>query len=153
MFVGDRWCDFAGNGVGYNQWCPVTFSGTTPTFQSVSKFDLNAAAGTWSVGAGNNYILNPAFEADRVAQANLAGWSSTGGTAGSYGNISGSHSTGRFRFHHSLTSAYNVLTDQIVTGLPNGTYTMTVWYKSSGGAGHLPFLRRGISAGPRFNRT
>lgn len=142
LFVGDRWCDFAGNGVGYNQWCPVTFSGTTPTFQSVSKFDLNAAAGTWSVVTGNNYILNPNIEADRVAQADIAGWSSSGGTAGSYGNISGSRSTGRFRFHHSLASAYDVLTHQTVTGLPTGTYTMTVWYKSSGGQPTARFFVR-----------
>lgn len=142
LFVGDRWCDFAGNGVGYNQWCPVTFSGTTPTFRSVSKLDLNASAGTWAVAGGNNYILNPNFEADRVAQADLAGWSSSGGTAGSYGNLSGSRSPGRFRFHHSLSSAYDVLTHQTVTGLPNGTYTLTVWYQSSGGQSTCRFFAR-----------
>ena len=130
LFVGDRWCDFAGNGVGFNQWCPVTFSGSTPTFQSVTKFDLNAAAGTWSVAAGNNYILNPNYEADRVAQTAVAGWTSTGT---GFGNISSSHNPGRWHFHHSNTAAYTAFTDQVVTGLPSGTYTLSVWYKSSGG--------------------
>ena len=130
LFVGDRWCDFAGNGVGYNQWCPVSFDGTTPTFESVTRFDLNAAAGTWSVVPGNNYILNPGFEADRVSQTNVAGWTSTGS---GYGNVSGSHSPGRWHFHHTSTNAYSATTDQVVTGLPVGTYTLSVWYKSSGG--------------------
>lgn len=139
LFVGDRWCDFAGNGVGFNQWCPISFSGTTPTFQSVSKLDLNAAAGTWSVGAGNNYILNPSFEADRVAQTALAGWTSTGT---GYGNSSGSHNPGRFFFHHYNTASYTAFTDQIATGLPNGTYTLNVWYRSSGGQSTARFFVR-----------
>lgn len=65
LFCGDRWSDFAGNGIGYNQWCPLSFNGTTPYFNSVSEFNIDAQKGTWSVGAGNNYILNPSFEADR----------------------------------------------------------------------------------------
>ncbi len=27
IFCGDRWADFAGNGLGYNQWCPLSFDG------------------------------------------------------------------------------------------------------------------------------
>ncbi len=130
LFVGDRWCDFAGNGIGYNQWCPVTFNGSTPTFQSVTEFNLNAAAGTWSVGPGNNYILNPGFEADRVSQTNVAGWVSTGS---GYGNASGSHNPGNWHLRHSNISAYTATTDQMVTGLTNGTYTLSAWYQSSGG--------------------
>jgi hypothetical protein len=141
LFVGDRWCDFAGNGVGFNQWCPVTFSGTTPTFQSVSKFDLNAAAGTWSLVTGNNFALNPNFEADRVAQASVAGWTSSG-TAGAFGNSSGTHNPGRFFYHHYSASAFNAFTNQVTTGLPNGTYTLNVWYRSSGGQPTARFFVR-----------
>lgn len=139
IFAGDRWSDFAGNGVGYNPWCPLTFSGTTPTFKSVTKWDFNAAAGTWSVAAGNNYILNPNYEADRVAQTAVAGWTSTGS---GYGNISTSHNPGRWHFHHSSTAAYTAFTNQIVTGLPAGTYTLKVWYKSSGGQPTARFFAR-----------
>lgn len=131
LFVGDRWCDFAGNGIGYNQWNPLTFNGTKPTFNSVTAFDLDAAAGTWSVAPGNNYILNPAYEADRVTQAQVAGWTSTGS---GYGNASGSgHVPGRFHYRHFSTNSYSATTHQLVTGLPNGTYRLSVWYKSSGG--------------------
>jgi len=50
IFAGDRWADFAGNGLGYNQWLPLTFAGATPQLQSLSEWSLNAATGTWSVG-------------------------------------------------------------------------------------------------------
>jgi autotransporter-associated beta strand protein len=130
IFVGDRWCDFAGNGVGYNQWIPVSFNGSTPTFESLSQYDLNAAAGTWSVLPGNNFILNPGFEADRVSQTNVAGWNSTGS---GFGNAAGSHNPGNWHFRHSNISAYTATTDQLVTGLTNGTYTLSAWYESSGG--------------------
>lgn len=42
IFCADRWADFAGNGNGYNQWCPVTFSGTTPIFNSLTKWAISA---------------------------------------------------------------------------------------------------------------
>ena len=28
IFAGDRWAGFAGNGLGFNQWTPVSFDGT-----------------------------------------------------------------------------------------------------------------------------
>ncbi len=134
IFCGDRWSDFAGNGLGYNAWCPLTFSGTTPTFKSMSKWDFNAAAGTWSVAAGNNFLLNPTFEADRVSQNALAGWTNwtnlTSGTPNS--NKSGGH-TGNWSAQHYFASAYSASTHQVVTGLVNGTYTLKAWVKSSGG--------------------
>src|SRR6185312_11749108 len=40
VFGGDRWSDFAGNGIGYNEWLPVTFNGTTPTLHSLSQWNL-----------------------------------------------------------------------------------------------------------------
>ena len=134
IFCGDRWSDFAGNGLGYNEWCPLTFNGTTPTFKSLSQWDFNASTGTWSIAAGNNYVLNPTFEADRVSQNVLAGWSNwtnlASGTPCS--NVSGGH-TGRWSAQHYYASAYSASTHQLITGLTNGTYTLKAWVKSSGG--------------------
>jgi hypothetical protein len=129
MFGGDRWSDFAGNGIGYNQWVPVTFNGTTPVFHSLSQWTVDAAAGTWAVGKGNNYVLNPSAEADRVAQNALAGWATTGGNVNS--NKQGGH-TGRWSIAQSSSSAYNASRYQNIS-LPNGTYTLSAWVKSSGG--------------------
>lgn len=133
LFGGDRWSDFAGNGIGYNQWVPLSFNGTTPTFNSLSQFNLDAAAGTWSVGAGNNYALNPSYEADRVAQNALAGWSTwTNATTDPNSNVSGGHS-GNWAATQSSATAYSASRYQTLTGIPNGTYTLKVWVKSSGG--------------------
>ena len=43
LFLGDRWSDMAGNGIGYNAWCPVTFAedGVTPIFNDVSQFEID----------------------------------------------------------------------------------------------------------------
>ena len=127
VFGGDRWSDFAGNGIGYNDWVPVTFNGTTPIFHSLSQWNVDAAAGTWSVGSGNNYVLNPSVEADRVAQSTMAGWTSSANVA----NHSGGH-TGRWSMAQSASSAYTASFYQNIS-LPNGTYTLSAWVKSSGG--------------------
>ena len=84
IYCGDRWANFAGNGLGYNQWVPLSFEGATPYFNSVSAWNLNAKTGEWSVAAGNNYIKNGSFEADRKlipspvkpVQEQLTGWTS-----------------------------------------------------------------------------
>ncbi|MBC3920388.1 family 43 glycosylhydrolase [Undibacterium sp. CY18W] len=133
LFAGDRWSDFAGNGIGYNQWTPLSFSGSTPKFNSLSQFNLDAATGSWSVGSGNNYILNPSFEADRVGQNVLAGWSNWSNLSGvdPNSNVAGGHS-GRWAMTQSYTAAYSASMYQNVT-LPNGTYTLKAWVRSSGG--------------------
>ncbi|QJD94984.1 family 43 glycosylhydrolase [Mucilaginibacter robiniae] len=82
IFCGDRWADFAGNGLGYNQWCPLSFDGQTPYFNSVSSWNLNCLTGAWMVSTNNNYVKNGSFEADRKripsivkpAQEQLSGW-------------------------------------------------------------------------------
>lgn len=65
IYCGDRWCDFAGNGLGYNQWVPLSFQGDKPYFNSLSAWTLDAETGLWQVHADNNYVLNGSFEADR----------------------------------------------------------------------------------------
>jgi hypothetical protein len=85
IFCGDRWANFAGNGLGYNQWCPLSFNGKTPYFNSLGSWDLDAQTGEWNVAAGNNYVNNGSFEADRnhipsnfkPIQQQLTGWATT----------------------------------------------------------------------------
>lgn len=47
VYCGDRWADFAGNGLGYNQWLPLSFEGDKPYFNSLSSWNINAATGEW----------------------------------------------------------------------------------------------------------
>jgi hypothetical protein len=128
IFAGDRWSDFAGNGLGYNQWMPVTFDGTDPIFHSLSEWSIDAAAGTWSVGANNNYALNPSFEADRVSVTTPTGW-----TASSGSNGTGARHTGRWGWQLSGGGSL----EQKVVGLPNGTYKLSVWVKGAASGAQL----------------
>jgi hypothetical protein len=82
IYCGDRWANFAGNGVGYNQWVPLSFEGKTPYFNSLNSWNLDAMTGTWNVANNNNYVRNGSFEADRKnipsavkpVQTELTGW-------------------------------------------------------------------------------
>lgn len=141
LFCGDRWSDFAGNGIGYNQWVPLTVNGNDVKFNSLSEWSLNARTGEWQVGAGNNYILNPTFEADRVSQTTLAGWKASG-TGNS--NKKGGR-TGNWCAQQWSDSAYRATLTQDVK-LPNGTYTMKAWVKSTGGQNSAMLYVRGAGA-------
>jgi glycosyl hydrolase family 43 len=145
MFGGDRWSDFAGNGIGYNQWMPVSFSGAKPVFRSVSQWNVDAAAGTWSVGSGNNHVLNPSAEADRIAQNKLAGWTNAKNVSGDpNSNKLGGH-TGRWTMSQSYSSAYSATTSQNIA-LPNGSYALTAWVRSSGGQKNATVFAKNFGA-------
>jgi hypothetical protein len=90
--------------------------------QSLSAWSVNAGAGTWAVGPGNNYVLNPSFEADRVATNPPAGWKTTAGA-----DVTTTH-TGNFAWQLSGSSSV----DQNITSLPNATYTLSVWLRGTG---------------------
>jgi hypothetical protein len=85
IYCGDRWAGFAGNGKGYNQWCPLSFVNGKPYFNSLSQWHLDAETGEWWVGDDNNYVRNGSFNADRVkipssnkpSQSDLKGWKTT----------------------------------------------------------------------------
>ena len=138
LFCGDRWSDFAGNGLGYNQWVPLTVNGNHVKFNSLSQFELNAETGEWKVGEKNNYILNPTFEADRVSQQTLAGWKASG-TGNS--NKSGGH-TGNWCAQQWSDKAYKATLTQDVL-LPNGIYKFCAWVKSTGGQNSALLYIRG----------
>ncbi|MFA9191396.1 family 43 glycosylhydrolase [Flavobacterium sp. FZUC8N2.13] len=82
IYCGDRWADFAGNGLGYNQWFPLSFDGHKPYFNSLSSWNLDEKTGDWTVATDNNYVKNGSFEADRnkipsnfkPIQEQLLGW-------------------------------------------------------------------------------
>lgn len=83
IYCGDRWADFAGNGLGYNQWVPLSFGDDgQPQFNSLSSWLLNSETGEWRPAGNNNYVLNGSFEADRRSipnpvkprQEHLLGW-------------------------------------------------------------------------------
>jgi hypothetical protein len=82
IYCGDRWANFAGNGLGYNQWVPISFHDNKPYFNSLNSWNLDTKSGSWSVARDNNYVKNGSFEADRKRipssikpiQEQLTGW-------------------------------------------------------------------------------
>ncbi len=127
IFAGDRWADFAGNGIGFNQWMPLSFENGEPYFHSHSAWTLNALTGRWVVAPENNWVLNPSFEADRITVSTPVGWSATNGS-----NAKGGH-TGRWSWRLNGTATLN----HSVENLPAGTYTLAVWTKSNGTGAEL----------------
>lgn len=85
VYCGDRWADFAGNGLGYNQWVPLAFNDSVPYFNSMSSWNLDGKTGEWKVADDNNFVKNGSFEADRKSipshvkpvQTELTGWTTT----------------------------------------------------------------------------
>jgi hypothetical protein len=133
IYAGDRWANFAGNGIGFNQWLPLSFENGEPLFHSLSAWTLDVAKGTWQVAKQNNYALNPSFEADRVKVTKPVGWQATGG-----GNVEDGY-TGRWSWQ--LTGSASLAQD--IPALPNGTYALSVWVKSSAAGANLYITDQG----------
>ncbi|MDQ0963794.1 hypothetical protein QFZ66_007672 [Streptomyces sp. B4I13] len=128
IFAGDRWADFAWNGIGYNQWMPVTRTGARPQFHSVSQWQFNATTGEWRVGPANNYLLNPDIQADRVIVSSVRGWRNLGG---SVTNVNGGVNGSRFALQVSNSGGV----EQRVESVPAGAYTLSL--HTRGGTGQV----------------
>ncbi|WP_426592570.1 carbohydrate-binding protein [Cellulomonas sp. McL0617] len=124
LFAGDRWSDFAGNGVGYNQWMPITKTGDDLQLHSVSDWQINATTGEWKVGDGNNYLLNPNVEADRVAVSNVQGWTYAGTTSAIANQADNAGRVGNFHLAFTSAADFSAAASQDVA-VPDGLYTVT----------------------------
>ena len=139
--AGDRWSDFAGNGLGFNQWLPISFESGKPVFHSLSQWNINVKEGTWSVGQGNNYCLNPSFEADRVNQTWLTGWK-LASTSSENINNSKKKRTGRWSLYLTgRQTAYQTV------HVPNGTYKLSGYVQSSGGQNSAKLFAKDMGSG------
>ncbi|WP_316799152.1 family 43 glycosylhydrolase [Pedobacter frigidisoli] len=164
IYCGDRWADFAGNGLGYNQWMPLSFSGTKPHFNSLSSWNLNEKTGEWNIGIDNDYVLNGSFEADRnhipsrvkPAQEQLTGWEttilsgnkiSTANTESpvlNYFNSTADREKATGEKSLNITDSINFsrkisqkITSDNLKSLPNGTYQLQLKAKVSGSFNQL----------------
>jgi len=175
VYCGDRWAEFAGNGLGYNQWFPLSFEGATPHFNSLGSWNLDAVTGEWTVGAANNYVKNGSFEADRKAvpshvkpvQLQLTGWKTTvmEGNAISLDSASSpvlNHMNSESERKLVIGEKSLALSDkvsfkrkvtQVISSTPyvtleNGTYTLVAKVRNNGGFTKLEMVAS--SAGKRF---
>lgn len=138
IFCGDRWAEFAGNGLGFNQWCPLSFDASgTPYFNSLSSWHLNEEAGTWSVAEDNNYVKNGSFDADRISVTTLTGWTNSINEGSSPIKNSKNVTTGKYGLALTDTvdfdcSIYQTITSSPYVTLPDGVYELSAKVKSGG---------------------
>ena len=164
VYCGDRWADFAGNGLGYNHWFPVSFEGEKPFFNSLGSWNVDAATGLWEVAVDNDYVKNGSFEADRKripsvikpVQLQLTGWVTTviqgneislDSTRSPALNDANSKSdrdtvTGEHCLHITDQVNFKRKVSQTIKNTPyvkleDGYYTLTARVKNSGGFGRL----------------
>ena len=91
-------------------------------------------------------VYNPGFEYTGATQTPL-GWSTatpTGDADADYTEAGGNASP--FRLTHYKATAYQVRTYQLRTNLPNGTYTLRAWTKSSGSQTQCQLYASGFGA-------
>ncbi|MFJ8666392.1 family 43 glycosylhydrolase [Streptomyces sp. NPDC093600] len=133
IFAGDRWADFAWNGIGYNQWMPVTKTGARPQFHSVSQWQFNATTGEWRVGSANNYVLNPDFQADRITVPQVQGWTNfrDSGPSSIVTNVNGGANGSRFGLQIGAGQSYAGGVRQRIT-VPAGTYKLSLSARTTG---------------------
>jgi hypothetical protein len=164
IYCGDRWANFAGNGLGYNHWFPLSFDGAEPYFNSLNSWNLNAKTGEWKVAPDNNYVMNGSFEADRKripshvkpVQQFLLGWTTTViegnkisldsnsspvlnyfNTAADRKTVIGEKSlciSDKIRFSRRVTQT---ITSTPYVKLEDGNYTLTAKVKNSSGFAKL----------------
>ncbi|WP_116127898.1 family 43 glycosylhydrolase [Lewinella sp. IMCC34183] len=175
IFCGDRWANFAGNGLGYNQWVPLSFDEYTPYFNSLNSWLLNEETGEWKVADDNNYVKNPSFEADRKlmpstvkpVQTRLIGWITEvlAGTEISLDSLSPvlNHENSRAERQRVVGERSLNISDRVsfkrnvhqtiasspYVVLPNGRYTLTAKVKNSEGFNALEMYAE--SGGERFS--
>ena len=136
VFCGDRWTQFADNGIGFNVWTPLSFDGDEPVFNSLSEWSLDAATGRWAVGSGNNYVRNGSFDADRRQipihhkpdQDFVSGW--TVEPAGGFLNATNKTCDKAFvtgKFALNLPAPFPRRAFQKIEDIPNGNYMLRYW--------------------------
>lgn len=160
IYCGDRWADFADNGLGFNQWMPMSFrEDGLPVFNSLSSWQLNPLTAEWRVAPDNNYVMNGSFEADRriiplekkPQQDFLTGWKTEvlrGTPVGNnipnspqlnaFNNVA-DHQwvTGKMSLYISDSVSFRRRISQEVTGtpvceMPNGTYLLSAKVRTTG---------------------
>ncbi len=175
IFCGDRWANFAGNGLGYNQWCPLSFDGYVPYFNSLNSWNLNIETGEWEVAGDNNWVKNASFEADRKqmpspvkpVQTRLLGWETEviKGTEISLDSLSpilnhenteeerrivvGERSLNMSDRVDFVRKVSQKITSSPYVTFPNASYTLTAKIKNSGGFNKLEMYAE--SGGKRYS--
>ncbi|MFD0789588.1 family 43 glycosylhydrolase [Microbacterium insulae] len=146
LYAGDRWANFAWNGIGYNQWVPLSYDNDELSFNALTHWELNAVTGEWRVGANNNYVRNPDFAADRIAVTNVTGWTTTvdadSATSAFVSNPGPGADSSRFALQLGAAGAFSGSVSQ-ENEVPGGVYTFRAKVNTAGGLEYARVVIRG----------
>jgi len=135
--------EYGGNELQAN--IPTTSTWTKITIPNIQISNGKIQFGIYSLANAGNWIhfddfvltqniKNPSFENDGATQTpnGWTTWSNYDADA-DYTETNGGGHTGSYHGTHWKASSYEIATGQMVTNLPNGTYTLSAWVKSGGG--------------------
>lgn len=87
-----------------------------------------------SNGTGPNLVSNPGFDDNNGFSWTPSGWDSWNQAGDSdYAESNGGAVSGSYHGTQWNSVAYQVHTKQLISGIPNGLYTMRAWVRSTGG--------------------
>ena len=109
---------------------------------------------TSTITVANNYVINPGYEADGAPILLAHGWTKYSGTPAYTDNsnvitgnvglgdvVGGAPHSGTYYIEVGPTVAnsttYGVANFQSIANIPNGTYSLTAWFRGNGGGGYL----------------
>ena len=99
----------------------------------INKSTFDATSKRPTVGLdGFSLVKNPGFEVDESAATSPAQWQTAGSNPDANYLETNPH-TGAYRLTHFKNSGFNVETNQTITGLTNGNYTLQAWVRSGSG--------------------
>lgn len=99
----------------------------------INKSTFDATSKSPTVGLdGFSLLKNPGFEVDEAAATSPAQWQTAGSNPDANYLETNPH-TGVYRLTHFKNSGFNVETNQTITGLTNGNYTLQAWVRSGTG--------------------
>ena len=102
--------------------------GSLTIYGKVAGTDQKAAA-VITVAGGKNFVLNPGFES-----GDLISWTVTGdANAVDVRQESQNVHSGSYALHYWLDTPFSFTVTQTITGLENGTYSLSAWIQGGGG--------------------
>ncbi|WP_372663506.1 glycosyl hydrolase family 28 protein [Cohnella sp.] len=94
-----------------------------------------------------NYVNNPGFET-----GNTSGWSEWNNVGGAQTVEWGGTHSGNWKLAHEYSTAYKQKTHQVLS-VPNGTYKLSVWFRSTGGQNALHLYAKNYGSSTELQAT
>jgi arabinogalactan endo-1,4-beta-galactosidase len=110
---------------------------------TVAGTDLKANADI-TIGGQKNYVNNPGFETGDFTSWTIEGSNQAVDISNEAQNVH----TGTYALHYWLDGPFEFIVSQTITGLENGSYTLSAWIQGGGGEVTLKLFASGYGGDP-----